>query len=117
LLPLCLFPFGCSFFPLRCISAFAKSFIVVFLPEKHAMKKLTALKCFKNFILEGFTYLLVEFVDMMMPEWLYAIMSHWLNGRSMIDYLAEQPEPRADATRIKTHSVVKSKVAFDFNPN
>ena len=82
------------------------------------MKKLTALKCFKNFILEGFTYLLVEFIDMMVPEWLHAIMSHWLNGRSMMDFLAEQPEPRADARRsIKTNAVIKSKVAFDFNPN
>jgi hypothetical protein len=84
------------------------------------MKKITALKCFKNFILEGFSYLLIAFVDMIMPEWLYCIMNHWLNGRTVMDFLAEQPgvEQGADLRHsIKTHPVVKSKVAFDFNPN
>ena len=85
------------------------------------MKKLTALKCFKNFILEGFSYLLIAFIDMMVPEWLYSIMIHWLNGGTIMDLLAEEKpriEQPADRRRsIKTYTVVKSKVAFDFNPN
>jgi hypothetical protein len=86
------------------------------------MKKITSVTCFKNFIIEGFSYLLIEFVDMIMPEWLYYIINHWLSGRTMMDSLAEQKpgiesgvDPRK---RIRTHSVVKSSgVAFDFNPN
>ena len=85
------------------------------------MKKLTTPKGFKNFILEGFSYLLIEFIDMMLPEWLWYIMNHWLNGSTMTDYLAEQMpgiEYEADLRHsIKTNAVVKSRVAFDFHLN
>jgi len=86
------------------------------------MKKITSITCFKNFIIEGFSYLLIEFVDMIMPEWFYHIMNHWLNGRAMMDSLVEQTpgaESGAGPRKIKrTYSVVKSNtVAFDFNPN
>ena len=86
------------------------------------MKKITSVTCFKNFIIEGVSFLLIEFVDMMMPEWLYYIISDWLNGRTMMDSLAEQT-PRAESEidprkKIRTHSViVTNSVAFDFNPN
>jgi hypothetical protein len=59
---------------------------------------------------------------MMVPEWLYYIMNDWLNGRTMMDSLAEQIpgiesalDPRQ---RIRTHSVIKNNdVIFDFNLN
>jgi len=86
------------------------------------MKKITSVTCLKNFIIEGAGFLLIEFVDMMMPEWLYYIVNEWLNGRTMIDSLAEQTpgvEPGTDPRKkIRTHSVVMTNsVAFDFNPN